>query len=46
MGQEKALLIDIKRCIGCLGCETACKQLHGFSTGSGTDTFRHGFYRG
>ena len=32
MTQEKALLIDIKRCIGCLACETACKQLHGFST--------------
>ena len=32
MAQEKALLIDIKRCIGCLSCETACKQLHGFGT--------------
>ena len=32
MAKEKALLIDIKRCIGCLSCETACKQLHGFST--------------
>ena len=32
MAQEKAMLIDIKRCIGCLSCETACKQLHGFST--------------
>jgi formate dehydrogenase iron-sulfur subunit len=26
------MLIDIKRCIGCLSCETACKQLHGFGT--------------
>jgi len=32
MAQEKAMLIDIKRCIGCLSCETACKQLHGFGT--------------
>ena len=32
MAQPKALLIDIKRCIGCLSCETACKQLHGFGT--------------
>ena len=32
MAREKALLIDIKRCIGCLSCETACKQLHGFGT--------------
>jgi formate dehydrogenase iron-sulfur subunit len=31
MPEQKAMLIDIKRCIGCLGCETACKQLHGFS---------------
>jgi len=32
MPTKKAMLIDIKRCIGCLSCETACKQLHGFST--------------
>ena len=32
MPRQKAMLIDIKRCIGCLSCETACKQLHGFST--------------
>ena len=32
MAKQKAMLIDIKRCIGCLSCETACKQLHGFST--------------
>lgn len=31
MPKEKAMLIDIKRCIGCLSCEAACKQLHGFS---------------
>jgi len=30
MANQKAMLIDIKRCIGCLSCETACKQLHGF----------------
>jgi len=32
MGNQKAMLIDVKRCIGCLSCETACKQLHGFAT--------------
>ena len=32
MTKQKAMLIDIKRCIGCLSCETACKQLHGFGT--------------
>jgi len=32
MAKQKAMLIDIKRCIGCLSCEAACKQLHGFST--------------
>ena len=32
MPSQKAMLIDIKRCIGCMSCETACKQLHGFST--------------
>ncbi len=31
MPKQKAMLIDIKRCVGCLSCETACKQLHGFS---------------
>ncbi len=30
MPNQKAMLIDIKRCIGCLSCEAACKQLHGF----------------
>lgn len=30
MAKQKALLIDIKRCVGCLACETACKELHGF----------------
>ncbi len=32
MATKKAMLIDIKRCFGCLSCETACKQIHGFST--------------
>ena len=32
MATRKAMLIDITLCIGCLSCETACKQLHGFST--------------
>lgn len=32
MPTQKAMLVDVKRCIGCLSCETACKQLHGFGT--------------
>src|SRR6266576_2134660 len=31
MPRSKAILIDITKCIGCLSCEAACKQLHGFS---------------
>ena len=31
MPRQKAMLIDIKRCVRCLNCEAACKQLHGFS---------------
>jgi formate dehydrogenase iron-sulfur subunit len=31
MPKSKAILIDITKCIGCLSCEAACKQLHGFS---------------
>ena len=31
MPKTKAILIDITKCVGCLSCETACKQLHGFS---------------
>lgn len=30
MPKSKAILIDITKCIGCLSCEAACKQLHGF----------------
>jgi formate dehydrogenase iron-sulfur subunit len=30
MPKSKAILIDITKCIGCLSCETACKELHGF----------------
>lgn len=31
MQKQKAMLIDIKRCIGCGSCASACKQLHGFN---------------
>jgi formate dehydrogenase iron-sulfur subunit len=30
MENKKALLIDIKRCIGCQACEQACQQAHAF----------------
>lgn len=30
MGNTKAILIDIKRCIGCQSCERACQEIHGF----------------
>jgi len=30
MPKQKAMLIDIKKCIGCGSCAAACKQLHGF----------------
>jgi formate dehydrogenase iron-sulfur subunit len=30
IAQRQAMLIDIKRCIGCQSCVAACKQLHGF----------------
>jgi formate dehydrogenase iron-sulfur subunit len=30
MTNTKAILIDITKCIGCRGCEQACKQIHGF----------------
>lgn len=32
MPKQKAMLIDIKKCIGCGSCQSACKQTHGFST--------------
>ncbi len=46
MPNQKAMLIDIKRCIGCLSCETACKQLHGFGARPGTHIVRHSVHRG
>ncbi len=30
MPKTKAILIDITKCIGCLSCERACKEIHGF----------------
>ena len=29
-GKARALLVDIKRCIGCRACVAACKEIHGF----------------
>jgi formate dehydrogenase iron-sulfur subunit len=34
---QRALLIDVKRCIGCRGCVAACKQAHGIN-GDDTDS--------
>jgi formate dehydrogenase iron-sulfur subunit len=30
MAKTKAILIDITKCIGCMSCEKACKEIHGF----------------
>ncbi len=30
MEKRRAILVDVKRCIGCQGCEQACQQTHGF----------------
>ncbi len=30
MATEKALLIDITKCVGCRACEATCKQVHNF----------------
>lgn len=30
MEKKKAILVDIKRCIGCQSCEQSCQQVHGF----------------
>src|SRR5512146_2627432 len=30
MAKQKAILVDIKRCIGCQQCEQTCQQVHGF----------------
>lgn len=30
MGNGKAILVDIKRCVGCQACEGACQELHEF----------------
>jgi formate dehydrogenase iron-sulfur subunit len=35
--KSRALLVDVKRCIGCRACVAACKQAHGFP-GEDTDT--------
>ena len=35
---QRALLIDITRCIGCRGCVTACKAEHGLPAESDADT--------
>ncbi|HWR35195.1 MAG TPA: 4Fe-4S dicluster domain-containing protein [Clostridia bacterium] len=28
--EKKAILVDIKRCVGCQSCEQACQRVHGF----------------
>ena len=33
MANKKAILVDIKRCIGCQQCEQMCQQVHGFPVG-------------
>ena len=30
MGNTKAILVDIKRCVGCQACEQACQEIHQF----------------
>ena len=30
MGKRKAILVDIKRCMGCQACEQACQDIHQF----------------
>jgi len=32
MPRTKAILIDITKCVGCLSCERACKEVHGFAS--------------
>ncbi len=32
IGDGKAMLVDITKCIGCGACEETCKQMHGFPT--------------
>ncbi|MBI4160917.1 MAG: formate dehydrogenase, partial [Acidobacteria bacterium] len=34
---QKAILVDITRCIGCRSCVVACKEVHGFP-GDETET--------
>jgi formate dehydrogenase iron-sulfur subunit len=34
----RALLVDVKRCIGCRACVSACKAAHGLPAGSDADT--------
>ncbi len=30
MGKRKAILVDIKRCVGCQACEQGCQEIHQF----------------
>jgi len=36
--KEKALLIDVTKCVGCRMCENTCKEVHGFPTDVPTPT--------
>ena len=37
MATEKALLIDITKCVGCRACEATCKQIHNFPDRTDTE---------
>ncbi len=37
MASEKAVLVDITKCVGCRACEATCKQIHGFPERTDTE---------
>jgi Fe-S-cluster-containing dehydrogenase component len=42
--ESRALLIDIKRCIGCRACVSACKEAHGCPGGDEDTKLGHGLH--